>query len=176
MDTALYNFALVKDDDFITGPYRAQSMGYDETRNASATEILHDATFDLSFQSACGLIQNENRRPMDKGASDFQPLPLPATEIGGIFNQNRVITAGHRHHDIMHLGVFAGLYQLSVRRQVIPQRQILSHGTCKKCNILINHSDRMRQHRTGELRPRPVIKPDLSFPRVIKATNELSQG
>ena len=55
--------------------------------------------FGIEFGS--GFVQNQDRRILQQGAGNRQPLPLPAAQALATFTQYRLISLGHGHDEVV---------------------------------------------------------------------------
>src|SRR5262249_7304326 len=67
MRAALYDTAVLQDDDFITLPDSAQAMGDNQAGATATTELLQNAILYLGIEGAGGFIQHQDGGIMHEG-------------------------------------------------------------------------------------------------------------
>src|SRR5215218_2405345 len=103
MRASFYDPSLVKHDDLIGMHDRAQAMGDDEAGAAGhqAIQALMDQPLAFAVEIAGRLVQNQDPRIRQQGASDSQSLPLSPTEPHSSFANDGVVAVLQRVDELV---------------------------------------------------------------------------
>src|SRR5258706_5111507 len=104
---------------------------------------LDQGDFILLIESGHWLIEYENRRLADRGASDGETLPLPLREGDPSFAKHSVVALGQRHDKIMRISQPGGCVNFFVRCAGGPMGNVFTHTRSEK-QVVLQYNTNLR--------------------------------
>ena len=103
MDADLHDAAGVEDVDPVGVANRRQAMGDDHGGAAGHQTVEREPHLGFAFgiEGAGGLVEQDDRRVLQKGASDGDPLALTAGEPGAGLSNYRFVTLGQGDDEVV---------------------------------------------------------------------------
>ena len=141
MRTALNLPTVIEHDNLITIADGAQAMRDDHAGAPAPPQAVVNAHLTHGIQRTGSFIEKEHGRIVNKGASDFQALPLAAAEVLAALLHPCVIAEFPAHNLTVNQRVLSGCHHLFVRHCWVPHRQIVVYRCGKQKNLLVHNRD-----------------------------------
>lgn len=165
-------------DDLIGNPDGCLSVRYQHHGLASCflPEGSEDDSLAQAVQIAGRLIQEHERRVMEEGPCQTDPLALTAGEGFAQFSHLGIISLGQGHDKIMNSGFFAGLYHLLVRGVQTSDPDIGRNSILEKLGLLGHIALHIPEIRRIDLLHIPAGDGHAAFSHTPETHEKLEQG
>ena len=162
-------------DDAIAIADGAQAVSNEQAGAATASEMVIDQGLGLGVQRACSLVQHQQARVAHQRPGDLQALPLTAGKIPGSLRHERVVTPESPQQILMDRGPQARLDQSAAGDELVPEGQVVSHGSLEHGDPLIDQGDRADEDLARDLADRLAVMQDLAAPGLVKTRDQAGQ-
>ena len=158
--------------------HRLQAVGdHDQgTPRRQARERLLDSGFVFRIGESRRLVENQDRRIFQEGASDGQALPLAARQAVAALSQDGLVTARFAFDEVMSLCRLGGGDNLRMRRVRSTEREVLGDGAAEQENLLKNSGDLAVQRRLIHIAQIHATDPHAALVRIERPRDQPGQG
>src|SRR5262249_13270913 len=122
------------------------------------------------------LVQHEDRGVADKGARDFDALPLPSAEIRAAFVHVTIVVPRPRREILMDKRVAGRGNQLLLADRSVPEREIVPRTSLEQKNILIDVRDGVCKNLRRNVRQSSSVEQNFTGPRLVETADQLAEG
>src|SRR5687767_14920357 len=134
---------MLEHDDPIDSMNRGQAMR-DNERSAALHEFLdgfHDGSFGGGIERGGGLVEQQDRRVLQKRARNTNTLALTDTEMSAAFPDRAVVARGQAADEFIGLRAFGGFANFFLGRVRPPVGNVLANGGGKEKRVLQDDRD-----------------------------------
>ncbi len=125
----------------------AQPVGYHQRRavlHQPGQRILHESLA-LGVQTRRGLVENQDRRPLEHHPCDRHPLTLPAAERDATLSHRLIVPVGEAGDELVGVGLAGGLDQLLLAGVETTVQEVLADRAREQHRLLRHQPDRATQ-------------------------------
>ena len=143
----LDDLSALDDHDAVGVAHGGQAVGDDEDGAVlhQGVHALFDQALGAGVNGRGGLIQDHDRRGLDRRPGDAQQLPLALGQVGAVPHHHGVVPVGQAADEGVGVGRLGGGDALLVGGVQPPVANVVHHRTGKKVGILKHHAQRRAQ-------------------------------
>eukprot|EP00966_Prymnesium_polylepis_P139014 3212015-Prymnesium_polylepis.1 len=153
-------------------------------RNCRALQFSHDVLkrrlddlLALVVERRCGFVQQQERGLLDDGSRDCHPLLLPTRKLAPALAHLRTVTIGQVIDDkVVSVGHPRCLFDLILRRAVLPVRNVLRDRAHKKCWLLPDETNLLAEPTQVEQLQIGAVQTDFALHWVVETLQQLDDG
>ena len=143
MRSMLHKFSAAQTVNIVRILHRGETVRNDDCR-AVAAEALHrllHQRFGLVVQCGSRLVEDQNRRILQKYAGNGYALFLTAGKTHAAFPGRRIKTLGQSHDEIVNVGILRGFDQFIFGRVKTPEQNIVADRRIEQERALLDNAD-----------------------------------
>ena len=126
------------------------------------------AASDSEFERGGRLVEQDDRRVLEKGAGDGDALALSAGQLHAVLAAGRIVAPLEARDEVMRIGRLGGGYDLLVGRAGAAERNVVAHRSFEQEVLLGDITDLLAQRSHGHRRDVDAVAEDLSRLRFRK--------
>ena len=139
-------------------------------------QALPNQNLTLVVQRACGFVQQQDGRVLQKYPRNADALFLPAGKLDSAFAYIGIIPVFQLPHKAISTGQPGGGNDLLPRGTRLAVSDVFGHRAAEQVNILLHHANGIAQAAQGNMADVLPVNQNLAAGHIIKARDQVAQG